>query len=198
MRPGSELSQQHWRDGLTAVGDTAIDRTITMEIADTRVDEIVIVAVKGRVDISNVKVLREKVSALIEAGELRIVFDLAELDYIGSTGLHVLIKTAQRLSSANGGVTVASLQPRVKEVFDIAGMPSILRIYATQEDNVVFDRLSDGPYTGLSPRLERAEFAAEILKFLVPSVLLAFGLILWRTALQRRNPKGAGSPRAQE
>ena len=61
-------------------------------------------------------------------GVNEVVFDFADLEYISSAGLRVLM-TAQKMMMASGGkMTVAHPNTTVKEVFDITGMSDIFTI----------------------------------------------------------------------
>ena len=68
------------------------------------------------------------------SGERHVVIDLAQLDYISSAGLRVIVLAGKRLSAANGKMALCSLKDRVREVFDIAGLSSIFSIYGSHDD----------------------------------------------------------------
>jgi anti-anti-sigma factor len=106
-----------------------------MEITETRKDGAVVLGVSGRVDASNASVLEQRILALIGAGEKRLVLDCAQLQYMSSAGLRVLLVAAKRLSDG-GKLGIAALNSQIREVFDIAGFSSILQIYPTQDDAV--------------------------------------------------------------
>jgi len=100
-----------------------------MDIAESKRNDTVILALAGRLDANNANVLEDKVGALLDAGEQHLVFDLARLDYISSAGLRVLLVAAKRLGAVDGQLGLAGLAPPVREVFDIAGFSSIFSIY---------------------------------------------------------------------
>ncbi len=107
-----------------------------MEISETRRDAVVIVGVKGRLDATNSNTFEERVLGLIQADEMRLVVDCAQLDYISSAGLRVLLVAAKRLNAKGGKVVVAALNDQIREIFDIAGFSSMFEVYATQDDAV--------------------------------------------------------------
>jgi anti-anti-sigma factor len=96
---------------------------------------VVVVGVRGRVDASNAATLEQRLLALIDAGERRLVLDAAQLDYMSSAGLRVLLVAAKRLA-ANGRLAIAALSDPIREVFDIAGFSSILTVYRTADEAV--------------------------------------------------------------
>ena len=106
-----------------------------MQITEAKKDGVVVLGLDGRVDASNAGGLEQKILALIDAGETRLVIDCAQLQYMSSAGLRVLLVAAKRLSST-GKLAIAALNPQIREVFDIAGFSSILDIYRTQDEAV--------------------------------------------------------------
>lgn len=107
-----------------------------MEITETRSNAVVIVAVTGRLDATNAHAFEERVLGLIEAGEMRLVVDCAQLDYISSAGLRVLLVAAKRLNATGGKIVVAALNDQIQQIFDIAGFSSMFQVYATRDDAV--------------------------------------------------------------
>ena len=56
-----------------------------------------------------------------------IVFDMADLSYITSSGLRVLLVCQQELEE-RGGVTIRSASPVIREVMEVTGFDSILTL----------------------------------------------------------------------
>jgi anti-sigma B factor antagonist len=57
-----------------------------------------------------------------------VLLDCAELDYISSAGLGVLIEAHKRLAAAGHALTLTNLVPRVRNVFGYAGLDRLLKI----------------------------------------------------------------------
>ena len=106
-----------------------------MDIAEAKTNGVVVLSLNGRVDASNAATLEQKILALIAAGEKRLVIDCAQLQYMSSAGLRVLLVAAKRLSN-DGKLGIAALSNSIRDVFDIAGFSSIFQIYRTQEEAV--------------------------------------------------------------
>lgn len=107
-----------------------------MEISEDKKSGVVILSVTGRLDASNAAPLEQRLLALIDAGEQRLIIDGAQLDYISSAGLRALLVAAKRLRSGSGEIALAALQDPVKEVLDIAGFSSIFKLYRTAAEAV--------------------------------------------------------------
>ena len=105
-----------------------------MDIVETRESDAVTLALKGRLDNASSPGFEERVLKHINAGDHRLVIDLAQLDYISSVGLRVFMLAAKRLKPAGGRIVVCAMQPAVKQVFDIAGFASIIPMTATRDE----------------------------------------------------------------
>ncbi|MDP0497466.1 STAS domain-containing protein [Ruficoccus sp. ZRK36] len=105
-----------------------------MEITQEKQDSINILSLQGRLDVSTSGSLDEKLTALVEAGEAKVLVDCRELDYISSAGLRVLLSAAKQFKKQEGSIALSTLNPNVKQVFEISGFTSIFPIYATREE----------------------------------------------------------------
>jgi anti-anti-sigma factor len=93
------------------------------------------ISLRGRLDSQTAPVLEERLQRLLDSPAVTAaLFDLAELEYIGSAGIRVLVHTRKILEARGGGVAVANLQPVVRQVFDIVkALPSI-DVFATDAE----------------------------------------------------------------
>ena len=105
-----------------------------MDIHEERKDGFLVLGLEGRLDAVSSKMFEEKVLALIDGGERRIVIDLSRLDYVSSGGLMVFLVASKRLTPAGGTVVLCSVQEPVKQVFDIVGFYSIFSILNSQDE----------------------------------------------------------------
>lgn len=74
----------------------------------------------GRVDTITAPELE---TAVVTDGIEELVFDLAQVDYISSAGLRVLLSAQKRMAGKT--MKIANAKPAVKEVFDITGFSDI-------------------------------------------------------------------------
>jgi anti-sigma B factor antagonist len=105
-----------------------------MEITERKTGDVVTLSLSGRLDTTTAKAFEAKILAQIEAGDRRFIIDLAQLDYISSAGLRVLVLAGKRLDSGKGKIVLCSLKNPVREVFDIVGFSSIFPVYASHDD----------------------------------------------------------------
>ena len=104
-----------------------------MEITERRTADIVTLSLSGKLDTTTAKAFEEKILARIESGDRRFIIDLAQLDYISSSGLRVLVSAAKRLANDNGKIVLCSLREPVREVFNIVRISfSFSRLWITR------------------------------------------------------------------
>ena len=87
----------------------------------------VIVALAGEVDLSSAADLRRELEHLIEAGARRIVIDATDLDFIDSTGIHVLVTAHRTLADRGAGIEVYNAGPAVRRTLELSGATQHLR-----------------------------------------------------------------------
>jgi len=88
-----------------------------------------IVSVAGKLDALSAGEYEKAVSQLITEGKTRLVVDFAELSYISSAGLRVLLSTAKQLKPKGGVALFVNLQDGVRDVLEMTGFSSILAIH---------------------------------------------------------------------
>ena len=57
-----------------------------------------------------------------------VLLDFSKLKYISSAGLRILLLAAKKVQQAQGKLILYSLQPNVREIFDLSGFTSMFTI----------------------------------------------------------------------
>lgn len=97
-----------------------------MEIAKKKEGNTLNLALTGRLDTTTAPQLEEVVKSEL-AGVSELTFDFAQLDYISSAGLRVML-AAQKLMNTQGKMKICNVCDEIKEVFEITGFNDILTI----------------------------------------------------------------------
>ncbi len=92
------------------------------------VDDVLVLKPSGRVDSNNAGSAEAMILGQVDGGAQRIVLDMAELDYVSSAGLRVLLVTAKRLRQTGGRMALCQLRPNVHEVLEVSGFLAILTV----------------------------------------------------------------------
>lgn len=95
-----------------------------MEIVKTANENVLNVALSGRLDTTTAPQLEEE---LVLDGVTELNLDFAELDYISSAGLRVLL-AAQKVMNKQGAMKILNVNSDIMEVFEITGFSDILTI----------------------------------------------------------------------
>ena len=88
-----------------------------------------LVRLKGEVDLSNSPLVRESLIELTQGKVAAIVVDLAEVSYMDSSGIATLVEGLQEANSYGGKFRLASLSPKVRQVFELARLQDVFDIF---------------------------------------------------------------------
>lgn len=97
-----------------------------MEIKKTVNDKALNIAIIGKLDTTTAPDLEASIKESIDGIET-LNLDFAELDYISSAGLRVLL-SAQKTMNKQGEMIISNVNDTVNEVFEITGFVDILTI----------------------------------------------------------------------
>ena len=82
--------------------------------------------VSGRLDTQTAPELEKEIDSVL-ADIKELTFDFANLEYVSSAGLRVILK-AQKAMNAQGSMKLTGVNDSIMEVFDITGFLDILTI----------------------------------------------------------------------
>jgi anti-anti-sigma factor len=105
-----------------------------MEIEARKEGNVMVLAVKGRIDAVTAPEFEKRVLGMITDEDCTLVLNLNSLEYISSAGLRSILLSAKQIKAKNGKLIFTSLQGPVKEVFKISGFGSLFKIYDTEAE----------------------------------------------------------------
>jgi len=105
-----------------------------VEIIEEIQDDISIYRLKGRLDSNTSKGLEERLFQTISDGSKRMIVDFKDLNYISSDGIRVILIATKAIKREEGQIMFCCMRDYVKEVFEIAGLGSLLPVVATMDD----------------------------------------------------------------
>ena len=96
-----------------------------MEIKSTTEGTRLTIAVSGRVD----TVTAPELAAALKFGDATcVVIDLANVPYMSSAGLRLLLFAHKTMAAKGGELQIVNVQEDVRDVFDITGFSDILNL----------------------------------------------------------------------
>ena len=84
------------------------------------------IALAGRLDTATAPELEKELKASLD-GVTALTIDMAELEYISSAGLRVLLST-QKIMNKQGEMKVTHVGETIMEIFEVTGFSDILTI----------------------------------------------------------------------
>jgi anti-sigma B factor antagonist len=103
-----------------------------MEINIRESGEIRLVDFIGRLDTGTSPAGESEINSLLEAGHRKIIINLAETEWVSSSGLRVFLVAAKKIAIINGKLKICEPNEVVKEILDISGFSTILDVRASE------------------------------------------------------------------
>lgn len=107
------------------------------EIKEREREGIKILDLEGRLTVgAAASQLREAINKLHAAGQSRMVLNLAEVEYIDSTGLGTLVICFTTLQKAGGGLKLLKLNKRNLELLLLTKLSTVFQLFNDEQDAV--------------------------------------------------------------
>ena len=104
---------------------------------------VVIAAVTGEIDVSNVAQLRERLFELADDGGT-LILDLNRVAFIDSAGLGALVGTSRRAAEHGGSLLAVCAQPQPRKLLWMTGVDKRIPLSATMAGALMFQEASRG------------------------------------------------------
>jgi anti-sigma B factor antagonist len=89
---------------------------------------VAVVNVQGEVDVYTAPRLREELHRCLDEGKNKIVVNLADVAYMDSSGLGVLIGALKRAREEHGDLVVAAPNARISRILEVTGLSKIFNV----------------------------------------------------------------------
>jgi stage II sporulation protein AA (anti-sigma F factor antagonist) len=97
--------------------------------------EVLCIRLSGELDHHSADNLREQTIKAIETyGIQHIVLNLAQLSFMDSSGLGVILGRYKQIKQHNGEMVVCAISPSVQRLFEMSGLFKIIRLEPTEEN----------------------------------------------------------------
>lgn len=123
---------------LKAVGrvTTSITSEVGAEIfgvTTSQSESLAVLYLTGELDLYSAAVLADALDAVLDREQHVVVLDLADLDFMDTTGLQVIATAATRLEHTNGQLTLRHPSPTVRRILTITRLDELVRLEPRQE-----------------------------------------------------------------
>ncbi|MHB9025968.1 MAG: STAS domain-containing protein [Armatimonadota bacterium] len=96
-------------------------------------DVIPVLRLAGELDLRNVPEVRRAIRGLLEEGQVNILVNLTDLDFIDSSGLGVLVGGLARVREKQGEIKLVCANRRILRVFEMTRLTQLFEIYETED-----------------------------------------------------------------
>ena len=93
---------------------------------------IAVVTISGRLSMGGeTERLDAAVKGLLAKDQKKFVLDITTLDYLDSSGIGMLVSCLTNVKKAGGELCVVGANPRIKRIFTMTGVESMMPMFAT-------------------------------------------------------------------
>lgn len=99
-------------------------------IVETReVARVIILDVKGRIVLGDeIQDLRDSVRRILDEGKKKIILNLADVDYMDSSGVGELVSAFTTVRNAGGELKLLKLSPKVEDILHVTKLYTVFDI----------------------------------------------------------------------
>ncbi len=105
-----------------------------MDIKMREVGDVAVLSLTGRLDLANGSTLKDQLKQLFAKNLIHIHLNLAEVEFINSSGLGALVSIMKEVRLIKGRLTLSNPASYVQEIFEITQLSHIFEIFSTEEE----------------------------------------------------------------
>jgi len=108
---------------------------MSMVLNARRLDDVVILDLSGRITMGEgTLILRERIQRLLEAGDRKFLLNLADVDYIDSSGLGELVSSFTTVRNQGGLLKLLNLTKRVQDLLQITKLLTVFEVFNNEAE----------------------------------------------------------------
>jgi anti-sigma B factor antagonist len=110
---------------------------MTVKITNKEIDGVSVVALDGRIVLGEESnSLRERVKSLIGEGKKKIVLNMANVKYIDSAGLGILVAAYVNAKNQGAALHLSNLGNKFHDVLQLTRLLTVFSVYDTETDAI--------------------------------------------------------------
>ncbi|MFH1277045.1 MAG: STAS domain-containing protein [Candidatus Eisenbacteria bacterium] len=108
-----------------------------MKIKERKNGDVVVLEISGRIEGGpDAEIFRGKIGDLIVREAKKVIFELSEVPWMNSTGVGIIISGFTSIRKSGGEVKLLNVKERVKSIFMITRLLTVLESYYEEEEAV--------------------------------------------------------------
>jgi anti-anti-sigma factor len=105
-----------------------------MEIQQEKIENGVLLKLKGRFDTLAAPEFEKQVMAVIDDEAVLLIIDCKHMNYMSSSILRVFLMALKTIRKNRGKIVLTDLQEHIAEVFDLSGFLDLFEVFTTRDD----------------------------------------------------------------
>ena len=107
----------------------------SMILKPRRLDDVVILDLSGRITIGEgTLVLRDHIQKMLASGDRKFLLNLADVDYIDSSGLGELVTSFTTVRNQGGQLKLLNLTRRVRDLLQITKLLTVFEAFDSETE----------------------------------------------------------------
>ena len=108
---------------------------MSMVLNERRLDDVVILDLSGRITMGEgTLILRDHIQKLLIAGDRKFLLNLADVNYIDSSGLGELVTSFTTIRNQEGQLKLLNLTRRVQDLLQITKLLTVFEVFNSEAE----------------------------------------------------------------
>ena len=108
---------------------------VSLSLIPRRLDDVVILDLSGRITMGEgTLIVRDHIQKLLDGGERKFLLNLAEVDYIDSSGLGELVISFTTVRNQGGELKLLDLTRRVRDLLQITKLLTVFEVFDNEAE----------------------------------------------------------------
>ncbi len=103
-------------------------------VKNTKGKDVAIVLLTGRLDALHSDKIEEELLNLIEEGHINLIINMKQVDYLGSSGVRVLLALNNRLDKMTGNLKIVNMSETGIKILKTMEILDRFRLYKNKEE----------------------------------------------------------------
>ena len=105
-----------------------------MKIETRKIHDVLVVDMSGMLDSTSSGEAGDRIVNIAKGENKRVLLNLAELEYVSSAGLRVILRGAKLLQGKRGELKICNAKGLVRDVLETSGFKSLIKVYDTEQE----------------------------------------------------------------
>jgi anti-sigma B factor antagonist len=106
-----------------------------MILASRIAENHLVISLSGKIDLNRTTGIENDISRLIrDCGDVNVVLNLEEVEYISSSGLRIFITLKRLLNERNRDLRFCNLSNNVYRLFEIVELIDVFNVYGSEKE----------------------------------------------------------------